>query len=256
MPKLKICLVGEEVGKTNFALRVANDTFLNQHKKTEGLEVLKTELEIGQNTIEINLFDTNLEQFYKNTDGFIVFYDTTHLDSYHLVTKNVKKVREHTDDADILIFGTKSDLEEKRRVSTSLAQEHAQRLKCQWAEGSAKNATNVHGIFEKFITGIVQKAPKDDQPLEDSETSLPTIQTTRSILREKLRNLEDRESKLEREKRELDKEMRKIKEELDDGVQDRNSVEKKDELLPSRDFNCFVENTEAQDKMNSFCLLL
>jgi small GTP-binding protein len=214
--KLKVVLLGVGVGKTNFALRVANDTFINNHRETQGLEVHKTELAIKDQKVEVNLFDTNVEAFYKNTDGFVILYDVCNKDSFASVSKLLKRVKEYDDEVPILIFGTKTDLTDQRQVQTVQGKELSTRYKCQFGEGSSKTNSGVHESFSSFIQLIMEKIPK-----EESHEDLSHVNSeSNKEIHEKLAKIRQKELVLEREKMSLLEEKKKLQRQLGDELVD------------------------------------
>lgn len=213
MEKYKILFVGDKVGKTNIALRIINDTFIYDHKPTQGLEVHKTEIEIDSIIIGITLFDTNIEAFYKNIDGFIIVYDITSKESFQLIDSYLKKVKEYSENSEILLIGSKMDLNEKRQVDKKLASDYAIKNGLLFEEVSSKTGENIHESFKKLIEKIYRK----EIPKENSEKrkKIPKDNSEKG-LKEKLSFIIEKEKELNEEKKRLENEKKLIQKELGD----------------------------------------
>lgn len=210
--KYKILLIGDKVGKTNYSLRITNDTFVNDHKPTQGLEVHKTEIEVDSKKIGITLFDTNIEAFYKNTDGFIIIFDLTSKESFKLVDSYLKKAKEYSDNSEFLLIGNKMDLKENRQVDFNIANDFALKNNLLYFEVSSKTGENISPSFKEFIQKIFKKEKKEEK--EDIKNI--SIKDKLDLILEKEKELNQEKLKIEEEKKKLQKELGIKEEEFDE----------------------------------------
>ena len=88
-PLYKILLLGDStVGKTCFLLRYMDETFIDSHMATIGLDYrLKTMILGEQKIVKVQLWDTAgqdkfraiTRNYYKGANGIILIYDVTNL---------------------------------------------------------------------------------------------------------------------------------------------------------------------------------
>ena len=163
----KMILIGDSgVGKTNILNRYVNDTFSETTKSTVGVE-LGTKVEEYNNTkIKVQIWDTAGQEryksitktYYKGAKGAFIVYDITNKDTFKNVDKWIQDLREFgEDDAAILIVGNKSDLEEKREVTTDEVKKKAEVYKMAYCETSALKSKNINYAFQTLIKLVAEK---------------------------------------------------------------------------------------------------
>ena len=167
----KMILIGDSgVGKTNILNRYVNDTFSETTKSTVGVE-LGTKVEEYKNTkIKVQIWDTAGQEryksitktYYKGAKGAFIVYDITNKDTFKNVDKWIQDLREFgEDDAAILIVGNKSDLEEKREVTTEEVKKKAEIYKMAYCETSALKSKNIDYAFQTLIKLVAEKMEKN-----------------------------------------------------------------------------------------------
>ena len=167
----KMILIGDSgVGKTNILNRYINDTFSETTKSTVGVE-LGTKVEEYNNTkIKVQIWDTAGQEryksitktYYKGAKGAFIVYDITNKDTFKNVDKWIQDLREFgEDDAAILIVGNKSDLEEKREVTTEEVKKKAEIHKMAYCETSALKSKNIDYAFQTLIKLVAEKMEKN-----------------------------------------------------------------------------------------------
>ncbi len=167
----KMILIGDSgVGKTNILNRYVNDTFSETTKSTVGVE-LGTKVEEYNNTkIKVQIWDTAGQEryksitktYYKGAKGAFIVYDITNKDTFKNVDKWIQDLREFgEDDAAILIVGNKSDLEEKREVTTEEVKKKAEIYKMAYCETSALKSKNIDYAFQTLIKLVAEKMEKN-----------------------------------------------------------------------------------------------
>ena len=167
----KMILIGDSgVGKTNILNRYVNNTFSETTKSTVGVE-LGTKVEEYNNTkIKVQIWDTAGQEryksitktYYKGAKGAFIVYDITNKDTFKNVDKWIQDLREFgEDDAAILIVGNKSDLEEKREVTTEEVKKKAEIYKMAYCETSALKSKNIDYAFQTLIKLVAEKMEKN-----------------------------------------------------------------------------------------------
>merc|ERR1712083_782831 len=103
--------------------------------------------------------------YYRGAHGIIIVYDITDVESFNNVRQWLFEIdRLASEHVNKLLVGNKSDLVNKRVVTTETAKEFAEGLDIPFLETSAKNATNVE---ESFLTMAAQiKARTLERPVQ------------------------------------------------------------------------------------------
>ena len=135
----KILVIGEgAVGKTSIAQRYTTGAFKESHLMTLGANFMLKDLKLenGEN-IRLSIWDTAgqerfrkmVEAYYKGAKGVIITYDITRRESFEEISYWWKNTLDRVPNAKLALVGNKSDLEEKRLVSTEEGKEILNKLK-------------------------------------------------------------------------------------------------------------------------------
>jgi len=110
-------------------------------------------------------------RYLRVTQGFIFCFDITDEESFKEVEKNFDGIKggyldDDVENVPIILVGTKSDLEDQRKVQFEQGQELAMRMKlnCPYIETSSKIDRNVKETFEIMIqqlTCVEEKRKRD-----------------------------------------------------------------------------------------------
>ena len=167
----KMILIGDSgVGKTNILNRYINNKFLETTKSTVGVELGTKIEEYNNKKIKIQIWDTAGQEryksitktYYKGAKGAFIVYDITNKDTFKNVDKWIQDLREFgEDDAAILRVGKKSDLEEKREVTTEEVKKKAELFDIGYCETSALKAKNIDYAFQTLIKLVAEKMEKE-----------------------------------------------------------------------------------------------
>jgi Ras-related protein Rab-6A len=102
---------------------------------------------------------------------YLFVYDITNANSFHQTSKWIDDVRtERGSDVIIMLVGNKTDLADKRQVSTEEGERKAKELNVMFIETSAKAGYNVKQLFRRIasaLPGIEAEKPSDTRRIED-----------------------------------------------------------------------------------------
>jgi small GTP-binding protein len=166
-PHYKVVLLGNSgVGKTALVERVTEDIFQDAHVPTVGAQFISLEMNIGEESSILELWDTAGQEIFRSLVGFyardargaLVLYEVVLRESFEAVEKWVEFIREQSPDVRIILFGNKIDLAENRTVKTDEGQHAAERFGVSFLEGSAKTGENVRDAFER-MTDLLSQTP-------------------------------------------------------------------------------------------------
>jgi len=159
----KLLLIGDSgVGKSCLLLRFADDTYTESYISTIGVDFKIRTVELDGKTIKLQIWDTAGQErfrtitssYYRGAHGIIIVYDITDVESFNNVRQWLFEIdRFASENVNKLLVGNKSDLVNKRVVTTETSKEFAGSLDIPFLETSAKNATNVE---EAFLTMAAQ----------------------------------------------------------------------------------------------------
>ncbi|GAA5822666.1 hypothetical protein JCM11251_004333 [Rhodosporidiobolus azoricus] len=172
LKKFKLVFLGEQsVGKTSLITRFMYDTFDNTYQATIGIDFLSKTMYLEDRTVRLQLWDTAgqerfrslIPSYIRDSSVAVVVYDITNRTSFMNTSKWVDDVRsERGNDVIIVLVGNKTDLGDKRQVTTDEAEQKSKELNVMFIETSAKAGHNVKTLFRK----IAQALPGMDRPGE------------------------------------------------------------------------------------------
>ncbi|WFD31115.1 GTPase Ryh1 [Malassezia sp. CBS 17886] len=161
MRKFKLVFLGEQsVGKTSLITRFMYDSFDGNYQATIGIDFLSKTMYLDDRTVRLQLWDTAgqerfrslIPSYIRDSSVAIVVYDVTSRDSFKATSKWVEDVRaERGNDVIIALVGNKTDLGDKREVSTEEGEQRAKEYNdLMFVETSAKAGHNVKALFKKI----------------------------------------------------------------------------------------------------------
>jgi len=168
MDTIKIALMGGGgVGKSCIVFRYTQDEFIDKYDPTIE-DLYKTGIEMMGKIYKVEITDTAgtgqfiamRDVYIKNSDGFVLVYaidDRGSFDEISEIWDQIKKIRNNYSDDKIpfILCGSKSDMEEKRMVSTVEGNKLANEWGCKFIEVSSKTSTNIHKCFDSILYEIV-----------------------------------------------------------------------------------------------------
>ena len=170
-PLYKILLLGDStVGKTCFLLRYTDDTFLDLHMATIGLDYrLKTMVLDDQKIVKVQLWDTAgqdkfraiTRNYYKGARGIILIYDITNIKSYDNIKKWINEIKEEiSEKVTIILIGNKIDNEKERKISKEQGEQLAKDYNVPFFETSAKTGQVINESVLFLIKKIMDTDPE------------------------------------------------------------------------------------------------
>ncbi|KAJ3196646.1 Ras- protein Rab-6B [Irineochytrium annulatum] len=162
--KFKLVFLGEQsVGKTSLITRFMYDTFDNTYQATIGIDFLSKTMYLEDRTVRLQLWDTAgqerfrslIPSYIRDSSVAVVVYDITNRNSFQNTSKWVDDVRaERGNDVIIVLVGNKTDLSDKRQVSTDEGEKKAKEFNVMFIETSAKAGYNVKALFRKIAQAL------------------------------------------------------------------------------------------------------
>ena len=185
----KLVVLGDSgVGKTTIIHQYINDEFRADFKATIGADFSSKTIEIGEETIEFNIWDTAGEErfhsvgasFYRGVEAVILVYDITQHETFEHLQKwkddlYSKSGIPISEEIPMIIFGNKADLEDQRQVAKYEVDQIGNANNIPVMEVSAKNGSNIEEGFKK-IAELYLKASENAKKIEASSITLKVNQ--------------------------------------------------------------------------------
>ncbi|KAI8057107.1 ras family-domain-containing protein [Syncephalis plumigaleata] len=162
--KFKLVFLGEQsVGKTSLITRFMYDSFDNTYQATIGIDFLSKTMYLEDRTVRLQLWDTAgqerfrslIPSYIRDSSVAVVVFDIANRNSFVNTDKWIDDVRaERGNDVIIVLVGNKTDLVDKRQVSTEEGEKKAAELNVMFIETSAKAGFNVKPLFRKIALAL------------------------------------------------------------------------------------------------------
>ncbi|XP_021913109.1 ras-related protein Rab6 isoform X7 [Zootermopsis nevadensis] len=175
------------VGKTSLITRFMYDSFDNTYQATIGIDFLSKTMYLEDRTVRLQLWDTAgqerfrslIPSYIRDSTVAVVVYDITNANSFHQTSKWIDDVRtERGSDVIIMLVGNKTDLSDKRQVSTEEGERKAKELNVMFIETSAKAGYNVKQfvlqLFRRVAAALPGMDSTENKPPEDIAVDLQT----------------------------------------------------------------------------------
>ncbi|PFX34050.1 Ras-related protein Rab6 [Stylophora pistillata] len=153
------------------------DSFDNTYQATIGIDFLSKTMYLEDRTVRLQLWDTAgqerfrslIPSYIRDSSVAVVVYDITNYNSFQQTAKWIDDVRtERGSDVIIMLVGNKTDLSDKRQVTTEDGERKAKELNVMFIETSAKAGYNVKQLFRRVAAALpgmestTDKQNKDD----------------------------------------------------------------------------------------------
>ncbi|XP_029132497.1 ras-related protein Rab-6A isoform X1 [Labrus bergylta] len=176
--KFKLVFLGEQsVGKTSLITRFMYDSFDNTYQATIGIDFLSKTMYLEDRTqIRLQLWDTAgqerfrslIPSYIRDSAAAVVVYDITNVNSFQQTTKWIDDVRtERGSDVIIMLVGNKTDLADKRQITTEEGEQRAKEMNVLFIETSAKTGYNVKQLFRRVAAALPGMDTSQDKSRED-----------------------------------------------------------------------------------------
>ena len=178
----KFIIIGDSgVGKSCLLLQFTDKRFQPIHDLTIGVEFGGKIISVGGKDIKLQIWDTAGQEsfrsitrsYYRGAAGCILVFDITRRESFNHLENWIAESKHNSNlDMKYLLIGNKTDLEEKREVSTKEATAFAKEHGLKYLETSAKNANNVDKAFEETAVSIYNSITNGSINIYDRESGI------------------------------------------------------------------------------------
>ena len=180
--RFKVVVIGTSgSGKTSLLLRFAENKFNDDHLVTIGVDFKTKSLQVGQKTINLQLWDTAGQEkyksvtrsYYKNSHGALAIYDITDRNSLAAAEKLIRYYKDESESqvpGNVVLVGNKFDLATKHReVSEEEGKRIAEGFGIPFFEVSAKKGTNVDDAFFEAAMQAMRDSKLADEELDERD---------------------------------------------------------------------------------------
>jgi Ras-related protein Rab-7A len=191
---LKVIILGDSnVGKTSLMTQYVKKTYDHRYKATIGADFMTQEVEVDGTLANLQIWDTAGQErfqslgsaFYRGADACILVFDLTSQESFtHITQWHDEFVIQAGQNKDFVLIGNKSDLEDKRVVTSKAATSWTSKYSSDdgnpipYIETSAKDNRNVEQAFLFVAKNALKKAAQEEDiyvpgnivDLQDSRT--------------------------------------------------------------------------------------
>ncbi|CAF1253615.1 unnamed protein product [Adineta steineri] len=176
--RFKLVFLGEQsVGKTSLVTRFMYDSFDNTCQATIGIDFLSKSIDLEGRTVHLQIWDTAgqerfrsiIPNYIRDSKVAVVVYDVTNSTSFQQTSRWIEQVRsERGSDVIIMLAGNKTDLVDRRQVSTGEGIQKAKDLNVMFIETSGKAGYNIKQLFQQVASALLgMEQPKvTDSPVK------------------------------------------------------------------------------------------
>ncbi|KAJ0159178.1 Ras-related protein Rab6 [Colletotrichum tanaceti] len=169
LKKFKLVFLGEQsVGKTSLITRFMQAVINAQRAAASArLEPIPSNssqtMYLEDRTVRLQLWDTAgqerfrslIPSYIRDSSVAVVVYDISNAKSFQNTKKWIDDVRaERGNDVIIVLVGNKTDLNDKREVTTQQGEEEAKKNNLMFVETSAKLGHNVKTLFKRIAQAL------------------------------------------------------------------------------------------------------
>ncbi|XP_043348015.1 ras-related protein Rab-41 isoform X7 [Dermochelys coriacea] len=138
--------------------------------------LLQLSLSLTLQQVRLQLWDTAgqerfrslIPSYIRDSTIAVVVYDITNLNSFQQTSKWIDDVRtERGSDVIIMLVGNKTDLADKRQITTEEGEQRAKELNVMFIETSAKTGYNVKQLFRRVAAALPGMDSTPEKSKED-----------------------------------------------------------------------------------------
>jgi Ras-related protein Rab-6A len=139
------------------------DQFDKAYQATIGIDFLSKTMYLEDRTVRLQLWDTAgqerfrslIPSYIRDSSVAVIVYDITDRASFLNSSKWIEEVRtERGNDVVIMLVGNKTDLSDRRQVSSEEGEEKANEENVMFIETSAKGNFNIKLLFRRLATAL------------------------------------------------------------------------------------------------------
>ncbi|PRP77266.1 ras-like protein RAS2-like [Planoprotostelium fungivorum] len=183
MEEIKLAVIGKGgVGKSAITIRYVQDVYAEYYDSTID-DSKRKQTTVDENSYVLDIFDppaqdeySSLREAYRyDTRGFLFLFSLTDRLSFEQISvlhAQLLKDKD-SDEVPIILMGNKSDLIDKRVVTSMEANELASKMKCMYIETSARSGDGVEHAFEEIVRCV--KSVEDTFNLKKSKKTKACI---------------------------------------------------------------------------------
>ncbi|KAM3134013.1 hypothetical protein pb186bvf_013855 [Paramecium bursaria] len=168
----KFIIIGDSsVGKSCLLLQFLDRKFKVDHDTTIGVEFGSKTLNIRSKNIKLQIWDTAGQEsfksitrsYYRGSICALIVYDVTSRDSFENINRWIEETKAYANDKiTLVLIGNKTDLQDKRVISTEEGSQYAKKHDLLFFEASAKTGQNVDKIFQEAADQVLKKIENRD----------------------------------------------------------------------------------------------
>lgn len=172
--KYKLVFIGDQsVGKTSIISRFQYDTFDDHYQTTIGIDFVSKTVPVDDGTVRLQLWDTAgqerfrslIPSYIRDSHVAVVVFDITSRESFESTAKWIADVRaQRGTDVVIVLVGNKTDLADRRTVTTAELEAVANEQDIMFIETSAKEGFNIKLLFRRLATVRAAPPPPPTHP--------------------------------------------------------------------------------------------
>ena len=181
--ELKIILLGPvAVGKTSIFSRYISNTFSEKYNSTLNVEYNLKTININSTTqAKLKIWDTCgqekyrtiTRQYYSDAHGILLVYDISNRSSFENINIWEEEIKKNApENCVVFLVANKSDLIDKREVSTQEGKDKANELGYSFNEVSAKYGDNIFLLFDNISEEIIKQLKKDENVLNKDNKNI------------------------------------------------------------------------------------
>lgn len=181
--EFKIILLGSiSVGKTAILSRYISNEFNEKYQCTIRSEFKVKIINLNNSQqAKLNIWDTCgdekfrsiTKQYYRNAHGILLVYDITDRTSFENINIWAEDIKNNAPaDCVVVLVGNKSDLTNKRVVSSQEGKKTADELGYLFNEVSAKNGDNIFLLFGNISEAIIEQLEKEKNYLNNENKNI------------------------------------------------------------------------------------
>ncbi|PVV02980.1 hypothetical protein BB560_002562 [Smittium megazygosporum] len=185
LQKFKLVFLGDQsVGKTAIISRFMYDSFEETYLATIGIDFLSKSIYLEDRTIRLQLWDTAgqerfrslIPSYIRDSSVAVIVYDITDRNTFASTLNWIEDARtERSNEVILVLVGNKTDLGDKRVVSTEEGEARARESGALFMETSAKAGHNVKELFRKIARTLPTNGSSSNQNGSDAKGGMVDV---------------------------------------------------------------------------------